>query len=110
MEVDKHMLNIEGLQPVSWEQFQAIEQRRFEECSVTPDLENDVVVGSDMVVWSGTLISVYKTAGWYQYPAAYSASALEQMLGALPSQSHTTFLLDRRGIPWPASMLNDRSA
>jgi hypothetical protein len=61
-EADKHMTAIEGLEPVPWEKFvnaahcrgemesKAIEQRGFEECSVAPGPDNDVIVGVALVV------------------------------------------------------------
>jgi hypothetical protein len=61
-EADKHMLGIEGLELVPWSdfgekvgqrremEFKAIEQRRFEECSVSPGPSNDVMVGIAVVV------------------------------------------------------------
>jgi hypothetical protein len=65
-EADKHMLGIEGLTPVPWEDFgetaakgemqsKAIEQRRFEEGSVPPGLDSDVIIGVAVVVWSATV-------------------------------------------------------
>jgi hypothetical protein len=56
-EADKHMIGIEALTPVPWEdfgetvaskdemEFKAIEQRRFEESSVAPGPDSDAIAG-----------------------------------------------------------------
>jgi hypothetical protein len=86
---DKHMIGIEGLDPGLWEQFRPlverksetefgiVEQRRFEECLVVLGPDNDVMVGSTLVVWSPSLISAYKSSAYSNYPIATSALALD---------------------------------
>jgi hypothetical protein len=95
---DKPMLLIEGKRPVPWDQFcdaargekefTIIEQRRFEECSVVPSPENDVIVGSALVVWSPSCISVLKSHGKEDYPIAVAGGALEHVFRNVPTQSH----------------------
>jgi hypothetical protein len=57
-DADKHMPDVEGKQAAMWEHFKelvrdncyteygAIEQQRYEECSVAPGPGNDAIVGA----------------------------------------------------------------
>jgi hypothetical protein len=74
-EADKHMSALTDKQAVPREQFReliagrgemevgAIEQKRYEECSLLPGPTNDVIVAAVIVSWSGTLISVLNEFG-----------------------------------------------
>jgi hypothetical protein len=66
-EANKHMLECAPLRPVPWEHFQdyysehgerrfkAVEQKRYEECSVEPGPRNDVMVAAILVVVHGLI-------------------------------------------------------
>jgi hypothetical protein len=74
-------------------EFRIMEQRRFEECSVAPGPDNDVMVGSALVVWSPSLISVYKSSAYENCPIATSARALDHLFDVLPAHATIQLLL-----------------
>jgi hypothetical protein len=40
-----------------------VEQKRHEECSVAPSPDNDVIVGSVLIIWTDHVITMMKIAG-----------------------------------------------
>jgi hypothetical protein len=63
--------------------FRFVEKRRFEEYSVPPGPDNDVIAGSALVVWSPSLISVFKSVEHLNHLVATSAKALYHLFDTL---------------------------
>jgi hypothetical protein len=103
-EMDKHMLEIEGLTPIPREEFagkayrsgdrvfKIIEQRRFEQGSVAPNPDNDTFVGVALVVWSPALIAVHKSIGHSECPLCASGKAVDHVFDSLPKRSRVDFI------------------
>jgi hypothetical protein len=75
-------------------EFKAIELRRFEECSVVPGPDNDVIVGVALVVRSASLIAVYKRAHHSSFAIAHTGRALDQLLDTLPKQAYLELIVE----------------
>jgi hypothetical protein len=102
---DMHMLD-SGKQPVPADrsgdmayhrdehEFKLIENRCFEDSSVHPRPDNDVVVGVALVIWSTTLGAVFEHAGHSTFPIAHTGAMLEKMLDALPKQSSLELVIE----------------
>jgi hypothetical protein len=70
----------------------AIEQKRYEECSVAPGPRNDVMVGEILGVWTDSLIAVLKTVGKENWPIAHSARALNGLFRTVPKYAEMRIL------------------
>jgi hypothetical protein len=78
------VLGVEAHQTVSWEQFKdiiadtggvkygVVEQKRYEECTVARDPDNDVIVAAVLVTWTETLIMTLKVARKDDWPIAHT--------------------------------------
>jgi hypothetical protein len=106
-ESDKNRMFIEGKRPVRRDkfcdaarlagrkEFAILEQRRFEECRVIPGPENDAIVGSALVVWSPSFISVLKSFGKEDYPIVVTGMASEHVFRNLLTQSRILLIPER---------------
>jgi hypothetical protein len=75
MEAHKKVLDVESHEAVPCEhlgrlmeesgesRIVAVEMKRYEECSVSPTPDSDVMVSTVLMTWSETLISARKTSG-----------------------------------------------
>jgi hypothetical protein len=72
----------------------AIEQKRYEECSVAPGPDNDVIVGSVLVNWTDTMITTLKMISSGDWPQAYAAWNLSGLPKAIPFDSEVTILVE----------------
>jgi hypothetical protein len=93
---DQHIFGVPGKCPVPWERskenlatngecvFTVIKQKRYEECSVAPGPNNDVIVGSVLVLWTDTMITALKLATSGDWPQAHAAWNLQRLLKAAP--------------------------
>jgi hypothetical protein len=101
-EAVRHMMDVEGLKPVQWNQFfdlvrlsdhrgfSIVEQRRFEQCEVTPATDDDAVVGVSLVVWLGHYVKALRTSRKLDFPIATTGMALEAAIKNLPDGYHIT--------------------
>jgi hypothetical protein len=85
-------------------EFGIIEQRRFEELSVIPGPDNQVIVGSAIVVWSPSLISAFKSVGRCDYPVVVSAAALDHVFDTLRARPAVAIKMETeevfQGLQW----------
>jgi hypothetical protein len=100
------MFGIDGKYPVPWERFQenlttnggrtfmAIEQNRYEECSVAPGPSNDVIIGSVLVNWTDITFTTLKTASNGDWPQAYAGWNISGLPKAIPFDSEVTILVE----------------
>jgi hypothetical protein len=107
---DGHTLRIDGKKPLPWEYFcdhvtliddrvfGAFEQRRFEQCEEIPSPENDVVVGSWLIVWSEHHIGALRSRGKQYYPIAVSGTAIEHVLWNLLALSRVMIMPDTQEV------------
>jgi hypothetical protein len=103
---DRHMLQVEYHRPVSCESFRdcrlasgetdvgVVEMKRYEECTVSPGKDNDVIVAVVLVVWTGTLVSVSKSIGKEDWSIGHSAHPLNGLFLAVRDGCHVGVLLD----------------
>jgi hypothetical protein len=93
---DQHIFNIPNKEPVQWSEFEdairrtgetafvALEQKRYEECSVAPGPGNDVIVGTVLVVWSDPVITVAKQSVYNDWPQAHVGRQVENLFKLIP--------------------------
>jgi hypothetical protein len=89
------MFGIPDKHPVPWSEFEgaisrtgetaffALEQKRYEECSVAPSPGNDAVVGAGLVLWSNSVISVMKQTfcnDWSQGHVGWHVEGVMKMI------------------------------
>jgi hypothetical protein len=103
---DKHMLGIEVHQAVSWvhfgdyaeeqggSKFDAIEQKRHEECTVAPGPGNDVIMAAISAMWRETPVTSWKVSGKEDLRASQGWLALVALSKTIPALSEVMILLE----------------
>lgn len=89
-EANKFMFGINCKEAVPWDEFKdriadrgdmkfsVLEQQRYEECSVTPVPDNDVIVAVVPVIWTDQLITKLKVAGKEDWSIAHFGLAMSE--------------------------------
>jgi hypothetical protein len=105
-EADKKTLDVESHEALPWEHFETLtavrgesrigapEMKRYEDCSVSPAPDNDVMVSTVFVPWSESVIATWKTSGMQDWPVAHGAYAIGMLFRSLPVGCHMEILLD----------------
>jgi hypothetical protein len=108
--VDTHMFGIEGKRAISWEQFKdliadsgemsygAVEQKRYEKCTVPPCPDNAVIVASVLAIWRDSLIPTLKVVRKGDWPIALFGYAMSGFFKAIPFRSQVTVLVESSDI------------
>jgi hypothetical protein len=98
-EADKLMLHI-GKEPVQWDDFSArlkdrgemdvggVEMRCFEDYTLPPRPDNDVIVAAVLVPCKSSMVSVLKQIGMADWPVGHSTYALDCPHRSFPDGCH----------------------
>jgi hypothetical protein len=72
--------------------YTAIEQKRYEECSVVPGPDNDVIVAIVLVISTDTLVTTLKMSGKEDWPQALTAFALGSLFKTIQFNSQVNLI------------------
>jgi hypothetical protein len=81
-----------------WEtRFTAIEQNRYEECSLDPGPENDAIVAAALVIWLDSLITRLNVIEKNDWPIPHTGFVLKGLFNAIREGSELTEVVEVGG-------------